>query len=115
MGTHRTPWTQPHFPEVFLSTSAASQSGIGQAGLRWGQADLRWGRQHGQRCRSSRGRATQMAFMELERPFPVWEGLKGQLKRLALPPEGNQKTLKNFFVCQLRSFSLQEEKKLKQL
>lgn len=22
MGTHRTPWTQPHFPEGFLSTSA---------------------------------------------------------------------------------------------
>lgn len=43
MGTHRTPWTQPHFPEGFLSTSAASQSGIGQAGLRWGQADLHWG------------------------------------------------------------------------
>lgn len=54
-----------------------------------------------------------MALMELERPFPVREGLKDQLKRLALPPEGNQKTLKDFFVCQLRSFSLQEEKKTK--
>ena len=108
MGAHRTPWTQPHFPEGFLSTSAASQSRIGQAGLCCGQPA--WAE-----VQKPRGRAVQMALMELERPFPVREGLKDQLKRLALPPEGNQKTLKDIFLCQLRSFSLQEEKKLKRL
>ena len=90
-----------------LQRSHVSQSGIGQAGLRWEQPAWAEVQRH-------RGQAAQMAFVELERPFLVWESLKDQSKRLALPPEGNQKTLKDF-LCQLRSFSLQEEKKLKQL